>query len=99
MAELVVISWRSIPAQVVGRAGRRTAKRELAPRFAEAIDMAAMRGEARDEAAYLDGWHRAAPVPCGDDLEAAVAAEVARLEALYDGERLKRIVAAGGSEA
>jgi len=98
MADLVVISWRSIPAQVVARAGRRTVKRELPARFAEAIDMAAMRGGARESEAYLEGWHRAAPVPCGDDLEAAVAAEVERLDRTYDDQRLKRLVAAGGAE-
>ena len=44
MAKLISIYWRDIPAQVVGRAGRRGgAKKELAPRFAKAIDRAAMK--------------------------------------------------------
>ena len=41
MAELVILSWRDIPAQVVVKQGRRSAKRELSKRFIEAIDRAA----------------------------------------------------------
>ena len=48
MAAIVIVYWRDIPAQVVvetGGRGRRGGgvKRELAPRFAQAIDAAAMR--------------------------------------------------------
>lgn len=96
MGELLLIAWRDIPAQVVAREGRRSAKRELAPRFALAIDRAAMRGDARDSDAYLAGWTRTALGPCGDDLDAAVAAEATRLEAAYDEARLALLVAAGG---
>lgn len=96
MAQLTIIWWRDIPAQVTARAGRITAKRELPQRFQEAIDRAAMRGNARDTDAYLAQWRRSAPAPCGDDLEAAVAAEAARLERDYDDARLAALVANGG---
>ena len=44
MAQLQIVYWRDIPAQVMVKAGRRNqAKRELSLRFTEAIDMAAMR--------------------------------------------------------
>ena len=43
MASLSVISWRDIPAQVVVRHGRQTAKVQLSARFQEAVDRAAMR--------------------------------------------------------
>ena len=43
MAELTVIWWRDIPAQVTAKQGRTRTARELAPRFQEAIDAAAMR--------------------------------------------------------
>ena len=44
MPEVTIVYWRDIPAQVVGRAGRKsTFKKELEPRFATAIDRAAMR--------------------------------------------------------
>jgi hypothetical protein len=96
LAELVIVSWRDIPAQVIARAGRKTAKRELSTRFIEAIDMAAMRTGARDEDSYLADWHRGPPAPCGDDLEAAADEAAARLEAEFDDARLKALVSAGG---
>ena len=43
MAELTVIWWRDIPAQVTAKEGRTRAARELPPRFQEAID--AVRGD------------------------------------------------------
>ena len=43
MADLIVVYWRDIPAQVIIKKGRQNAKRELPLRFTEAIDMCAMR--------------------------------------------------------
>ncbi len=99
MAELTIIYWRDIPAQVIARQGRRTAKRELPQRFTEAIDMAAMRSGARDDQSYLDEWRRGEPTPCSDDLEGAADDAIGRLDAEYDRERLIRLVNAGGREA
>ena len=96
MAQLTVIWWRDIPAQVVAKAGRTSAKRELPQRFQDAIDRAAMRGGARETDAYLAEWRRADPVPCGDDLEAAAAEAAATFERDYDDARLAALVAAGG---
>lgn len=96
MAELILISWRDIPAQIVAREGRRTVRRELPQRFADAIDRAAMRGGARGEAAYLEGWART-PIGTADgDLEAAVAERAALIEAEYDEDRLAALVDSGG---
>lgn len=96
MAQLTIIYWRDIPAQVIARAGRASAKRELPARFQEAIDRAAMRGGARDTDAYLAAWRRADPVACGDALDAAADQAAAELEAAYDEARLAALVAAGG---
>jgi hypothetical protein len=96
MAQLTIISWRDIPAQVITKSGRVSAKRELSQRFQEAIDRAAMRAGARDTDAYLAEWARSAPVACGDDLEAEAAAAAARLESEYDDARLAALVTAGG---
>jgi hypothetical protein len=38
MADRIVVFWRDIPAQVIIKKGRQTAKRELSLRFTEAID-------------------------------------------------------------
>ena len=99
MAELVIVCWRDIPAQVIVKAGRRSAKRQLDERFQEAIDRAAMRAGLRDTDAYLGEWRRSAAGPCGDDLEAAADTAAARLDAEYPPERLRALVANGGREA
>jgi hypothetical protein len=102
MAQLIIAYWRDIPAQVTASppGGRRSArvKRELSPRFAQAIDMAAMRSSATGTDAYLADWRQGKPAPCGEDLEAAVLAEVERLEREYDDARLRALVEAGGRE-
>lgn len=99
MAELTIIYWRDIPAQVMLGSGRRAVKRELPERFQVAIDMAAMRSGARETDAYLADWRRAAAGPRDGDPEAEVANAAAEIEAAYDAERLRRIVEAGGREA
>ena len=48
MAQLIVVYWRDIPAQVIVKRGRVSAKRQLAERFEQAIDRAAMRANLRD---------------------------------------------------
>ena len=96
MAEgkLTIMYWRDIPAQVIAKAGRANARRELSPRFQEAIDAAAMECGAHGTDDYLEGWRKGAPEPCGADLDAAAA----RIERDYDVERLARLMVSGGEE-
>ncbi|MGB6487073.1 MAG: virulence factor [Steroidobacteraceae bacterium] len=96
MATLIIISWRDVPAQVVGRKGRETAKAQLSQRFQEAVDRAAMRAGRGSSDAYLADWKRSPPRPCGEDIAAEVAAEAARIEAQYTDERLERLVKSKG---
>jgi hypothetical protein len=98
MAELVIVRWRDIPAQIIVKAGRRSAKRVLDERFQEAIDRAAMRAGLRDTDAYLGEWQRVVAGPCGDDLEAEADAAAARVDADYPQERLRALVANGGRQ-
>ncbi|MFZ5789538.1 MAG: virulence factor [Pseudomonadota bacterium] len=98
MPQLTIVYWRDIPAQVIVKAGRNAAKRQLTERFEKAIDRAAMRAGLRDTDSYLAEWRRAEPVECGADLEAEAAAAAARLEADYPDERLAKLVAAGGKD-
>ncbi len=98
MAELTVVYWRDIPAQVIAKAGRKAAKRQLSDRFEKAIDRAAMRGKAADADSYLAEWRRGDPQPCGPDLDAEADAIAGRIEADYDEDRLSRLIAAGGRE-
>jgi hypothetical protein len=98
MAELIVVFWRDIPAQVIVKAGRRSAKRPLSERFQEAIDRAAMHAGLHDTDAYLGEWRRVAAGNCGDELEAEVERAAGRLEADYPAERLRDLAANGGLE-
>ncbi len=99
MPALTIIYWRDIPAQVVAKAGRSSARRELSLRFTEAIDRAAMTSGARDSAAYLAEWRHGEALPCGDDLEAEVARCADQIEASYDADRLMSLAKAGGRES
>jgi hypothetical protein len=96
VAEAIVVYWRDIPAQVIVRQGRKTARRQLSERFEKAIDRAAMRSGARDTDAYLAEWRRADPVPCGDDLEDEAARLAAELEQSFGEDALSALIAAGG---
>ncbi len=95
MAELTVISWRDIPSQVTATDGARTARRQLDERFMRAIDAAAVLAGLVEADAYLEEWRRETR-PCGDDVEAEVVAEAARLEAQLDRAALIQLTRAGG---
>ncbi|HEX2147466.1 MAG TPA: virulence factor [Pseudorhizobium sp.] len=98
MADRIVVYWRDIPAQVIIKHGRKTAKRELSLRFTEAIDMCAMRSGAAETDDYLAEWRKGDPVAVSDDLEAEAEKAANELEAAYDKERLVGLVKAGGRE-
>ena len=95
MAKLTIIYWRDIPAQVIGQQGRKRCKRVLDDRFAVAIDRAAMRAGKGSSQAYLDEWRRESR-PADGDIEAAVEAEAARLEAQFPEDLLETAVKAHG---
>ena len=58
MTEYQVTRWRELPSMVAARAGDETVKTQLAPRFQEAIDDAAMRLGDTGADDYLAGWER-----------------------------------------
>ena len=96
MADVTIVYWRDIPAQVIVGKGRRGAKAPLPERFEQAIDRAAMKVGARDSDAYLSEWRKAAPYQvAGDDQEVA-AAEAARIDAEYDEARIRALIANDG---
>ena len=96
MADRIVVFWRDIPAQVVVRRGRETAKAKLSERFQEAVDRAAMRAGKGSSDLYLAEWKRSDPVPCGDDIEQEAAREARRIEERYSDEDLERLVRSKG---
>jgi hypothetical protein len=97
MPDLTVIWWRDIPAQVTAGSGRGATRAQLADRFQEAIDAAAMRAGLLGTDAYLAEWRRETR-GCGDDLAGEVADEVAWLEAAFTDDVLERLVRANGKE-
>lgn len=95
---LITVYWRDIPAQVIARHGRRSAKLVLSDRFQRAIDRAAMRAGKGSSDKYLEEWRRVSR-PCEGDLEAAMRAEAARLEAAFGDCLLEAMIKAGGVAA
>ena len=99
MAQLVVVYWRDIPAQVIVKKGRDSAKIQLTERFEKAIDRAALRANLRDDDSYLAQWRRASPVEVSDELQAEADKKAAELESAFDEAKLKSLVESGGVEA
>jgi hypothetical protein len=94
--KLITIYWRDIPAQVLGREGRKSAfKQTLTPRFQETIDRAAMRARKTSEDAYIEDWRRVSEA-CEGDLESAVDAKVELLEREYTDEKLDKMARSVG---
>lgn len=92
MADVTVVYWRDIPAQVIVGKGRRGTKVQLTERFEQAIDRAAMKSGAAGTDDYLADWRKAEPYSVdGTDADVA-AAEAARLEAEYDKDRLMVLI-------
>ena len=96
MANLIIVYWRDIPAQVIVKKGRATAKRELSLRFTEAIDMCAMRSGAHETDDYLAEWRRGPPEMVSDELEAEADKAAATLEEKFTKEHLRELIQAGG---
>jgi len=96
MADVTIVYWRDMPAQVIVGKGRRGTKLPLPERFEQAIDRAAMKSGAAESDAYLEGFRKAKPVAVeGTDADVA-AAEVARIDAEYDLDKIKTLIANDG---
>jgi hypothetical protein len=80
---------------VTAKSADASARAQLSERFQRAIDAAAMKAGLVDSDAYLEEWRRATR-PCGDDLEAEVAAEAQRLESEHPRDVLLALTRAGG---
>ena len=92
MPEVTVVYWRDIPAQVIVGKGRRGAKRQLAERFEQAIDRAAMKAGAGETDAYLAEWRKGAPYEVAGEPAEIAEAEALRLETDYDAARIKALI-------
>ena len=103
MAQITILYWRDIPAQVIAEKGRGRkrdqAKIELHRRFALAIDEAAMRGGAESTDDYLADWRKGEPQECSDDLEVEAQKLATSLEEEFPSSRIKELVENGGFAA
>ena len=96
MANVTVVYWRDIPSMVKIGKGRRAAKASLPERFEQAIDRCAMKIGAKDDDAYLAEWREADGGPVDGDAQEVANATAARLEADYDAEMIRTLIANEG---
>ena len=96
MAEVTIVYWRDIPAQVIVGKGRRGSKVQLSERFEQAIDRCAMKIGAKDADAYMAEWRKAPSYEVEGEPDAIAAAEAARLEAEFDTLRLRALIDTDG---
>lgn len=93
-----IVYWRDIPAQIRMRVGGQRINRQLSPRFQEAIDAAAMRGNATSSDDYLADWRTSDWQAVEGDGENQADALVAQIETEYTPEHLKLLVLNKGFE-
>jgi len=98
MPHCTILYWRDIPAQVVVKQGRKSAKKPLSERFEQAIDRAAMKCGAKDSDSYLAEWRRGDAVAVEGDIEDLLQSELTRLEETYTKEKLKQLIDNQGKE-
>lgn len=96
MANLIIVYWRDIPAQVIVGKGRRAAKAPLPERFEQAIDRCAMKVGAKDDDAYLAEWRKVDMGEVDGDAKNVADETAARLDADYDTDRIKALIANEG---
>jgi tRNA C32,U32 (ribose-2'-O)-methylase TrmJ len=96
MTEYQVTRWRELPSMVAARAGDEIVKAELASRFQEAIDEAAMRLGDSGADDYLAGWERT-PWTIADGTPAEVLDRVtSELDAEWPPDRIAEYLSGSG---
>jgi hypothetical protein len=99
MASMQIIYWRDIPTTVQIRQGRTRLTANLPERFEKAVDAAAMRDGETSTDDYLAEFKRTDPVEVdgeGDALQALADARAAELDAEFDTDCLRALIANGG---
>jgi hypothetical protein len=94
-AEVVVILWRDIPAQINGKDGELRHQIVLPRRFQRAIDRAAMVADKKTAQQYVGEWRRISHPLVGELIE-SVEATAASIEAEFGNDRLHVLVSHGG---
>ncbi|MCI4665798.1 MAG: virulence factor [Neomegalonema sp.] len=103
MPRISVKLWRDIPAMVMVGRGRTAGKAPLPERFEQAIDRCAMKVGAKDDDAYLNDWRSEdrgeATLNDGVDAQSVAERISAELEAAYDQDKIKQLIANNGWDA
>ncbi|QDL92878.1 hypothetical protein FDP22_14455 [Paroceanicella profunda] len=98
MAEVTIVYWRDIPAQIIVGRGRKGSKRALPERFEQAIDRCAMKVGAAGTDAYLAEWRKAEAYSVEGEAEAVATAEAERVATDYDTARIRALIENDGWE-
>ena len=92
MADVVIVYWRDIPAQVIVGKGRKASKIQLPERFEQAIDRVAMKVGAEDTDAYLAEWRKAGSYSLDGDPDLIATSEATRIDTEYTREKIKKLI-------
>ena len=92
MADVVIVYWRDIPAQVIVGKGRKASKIQLPERFEQAIDRAAMKIGAEDTDSYLAEWRKAESYSVNGEPDLIAKSEATRIDKEYTKQKIKELI-------
>jgi len=95
MGKMIKFFWRDIPSHVIYKNGREKTKKQLDPKFALAIDRAAMRAGKGSSDAYMSEWRRVIETISGNPEELVFNA-VKNLEDTFTDEVLEKTIKSCG---
>ena len=96
MGKLITIFWRDIPSHIIFKTKSGKFKKQMSPRFAEAIDRAAMRAGKGSSDAYMADWRREIVKIKTDDPQSIVDQEIELLEQMFSDDLLEKTVKSKG---
>ena len=96
MGKLITVFWRDIPSHIIFKTKSGKFKKQMSPRFAEAIDRAAMRAGEGSSDAYMADWRREIVKIKTDDPQSIVDQEIELLEQMFSNDLLEKTVKSKG---
>jgi len=96
MGKLITVFWRDIPSHIIFKTKSGKFKKQMSPRFAEAIDRAAMRAGKGSSDAYMADWRREIVKIKTDDPQSIVDQKIELLEQMFSDDLLEKTVKSKG---
>jgi hypothetical protein len=96
MGKLIKVYWRDIPSHIIFKTKSGKFKKQMSPRFAEAIDRAAMRAGKGSSDAYMADWRRDIKNINTGDPQSMVDREIQLLETIFSDDLLEKTVKSKG---